>query len=200
MKNILLLVAVAAMMLPELEAVEFESEVLPIFQAKCAKCHMEGSSKGGVALDLDEIGKEIGSSKAIVPGDPEKSELIEVVTLPEDDGDHMPPPGKGRPLTEKEIGTIKEWIQAGAAIGGETPAMKKPEPEQGLSKRPDPIDGNWTNKEGKAIKATLVRVDGENAILRMNGKDYPYPIGSLSSESQAIVRKFAEETAKASGS
>ncbi|MAS91995.1 MAG: hypothetical protein CMO55_02270 [Verrucomicrobiales bacterium] len=200
MKNILLLVAVAAMMLPELEAVEFESEVLPIFQAKCAKCHMEGSSKGGVALDLDEIGKEIGSSKAIVPGDPEKSELIEVVTLPEDDGDHMPPPGKGRPLTEKEIGTIKEWIQAGAAIGGETPAMEKPEPDQGLSKRPDPIDGNWTNKEGKAIKATLVRVDGENAILRMNGKDYPYPIGNLSSESQAIVRKFAEETAKASGS
>ena len=26
--------------------------------------------------------------------------------------------------------------------------MEKPEPEQGLSKRPDPIDGNWTNKEG----------------------------------------------------
>lgn len=200
MKILLLLVAIAAMTVPVIEAVEFESDVLPIFQSKCAKCHMEGSSKGGVALDADKIEKEIGSSKAIVPGDAEKSDLVELVSLPEDDDDRMPPAGKGRPLSEKEIGTLKEWIQAGATVGGEEPAMEKPEPGQGLTKRPDPIDGNWTNKEGKTIKATLVRVDGNNAVLRMNGKDFPYPIGNLSTESQAIVRKFAEDMAKASGS
>lgn len=184
------------MTVPFADAVEFESDILPIFQSKCAKCHMDGSSKGGVALDSDKIGKEIGPGKAIVPGDSEKSDLVGRVTLPEDDDDHMPPMGKGRPLSEKEIGTLKEWIQAGAAVGGEKPAMEESKPDTGFTKRPDPIDGNWTNKDGKTIKATLVRVEGDKAILRMNGKDYPYPIGNLSAESQAIIKEFA----KASGS
>jgi len=188
--------ALAVLPLPAL-ALDFESDILPIFESKCARCHMEGSSKGGVALDLDRIGREIGAGKAIVPGDVEGSELHEMVSLPEDDGDKMPPQGKGRPLSDREMEKLREWIESGAVVGNEEPAMEEKKPE-GLPERPDPIEGDWTNTSGKTIRATLVRVDGDAAILRMGGKDYPYPVSQLNAEGQKIVRKFAEAWAKAS--
>lgn len=180
-------------------AIEFEADILPIFKSKCAKCHLEGNSKGGVALDLDKVAKEIGAGKAIVPSDIEKSDLFEVVSLPDDDGDKMPPEGKGRPMSTGEIAKLKEWIESGAAVGDGAPTMEEEEkPGEGLAKRPNPIDGDWTNTAGKRIKATLVRVEGNNAILRMGTKDYPYPISNLTAESQKIIRDFAEAWKKAS--
>ncbi|MDA7921504.1 hypothetical protein N9B73_07090 [Verrucomicrobiales bacterium] len=201
MKINLLLPAIFGLASFTASAVEYETDIFPIFKSKCSKCHMEGSSKGGVALDLDEITKEIGSSKAIVPGDTEKSDLFEKVTLPDDDGDKMPPEGKGRPMSAGEIAKLKEWIESGAQVGDEKPEMtdtgtdEKPE---GMAKRPNPIEGSWTNTSGKTIKATLVRVDGDKAILRMNGKDFPYPIENLTADSQKIIQGFAEAWNKAS--
>ncbi|MEX2579398.1 MAG: c-type cytochrome domain-containing protein [Verrucomicrobiales bacterium] len=200
MKTLTVLLAAIAAPAFHAQSVEFESDILPIFQAKCAKCHLDGNSKGSLSLDLDKIEREIGSSKAIVPGDLEKGELMELISLPEDDDDHMPPPGKGQPLSAAEIGKIKEWIMAGALVGDEEPEMEeKTEPTSGLTKRPDPIEGDWTNSEGKTISATLVRMDGDKPVLRVNGKDYPYEITSLSQADQAKVREFAEAWKKASG-
>ena len=160
---------------------------------------MEGSSKGGLSLDLEKIGREIGSSKAIVPGDTEKSDLFEKVSLPDDDDDKMPPEGKGNPLSGGDIAKLKEWIEAGAIVGDEKPEMTDTKEKSGdLPKRPEPIDGSWTNTSGKTIQAVLVRVDGDKAILRMKGKDFPYPISSLTTESQKIVSDFAEAWEKAS--
>ena len=172
-------------------AIEYEADILPIFEARCGNCHLEGSSKGGIAFDLDKVGRDIGSGKKISPGDPEGSDLLEVISLPDDDNDKMPPEGKGRPLSSAEIAKVKEWIEAGAPVGEATANEPTEEPaSSGMAKRPDPIDGNWTNTSGKTIQATLVRVDGENAILRMRGKDYPYPISSLNADGQKIVREF----------
>lgn len=180
-------------------ALDYEADILPIFESKCANCHLEGNSKGGVALDLDEVAKEIGSGKAIVPGDPDKSDLFEVVSLPEDDGDRMPPEGKGRPLSEAELAKLKEWIEAGAVVGDGEPQMTETgTPPAERPRRPDPIAGAWTNTSGKTIQATLLRVEGDNAILRMGTKDYPYPIANLDATAQETIRKFAEDWEKAS--
>ncbi len=187
-----------ALSLGALPAVEFETDILPIFEAKCSKCHMDGSSKGGVSLDLDRIGRDIGAGKAIVPGDADGSDLFEVVSLPEDDGDRMPPEGKGRPLSENELKTLKEWIMAGAPLSGEGEKMaeesaEEEKPASGLPERPEPLKGSWTNKDNVTIEATLLRVEGDKAVLQMeNGKTYNYPIGDLSVESQAVVKKFME--------
>lgn len=179
---------------------EFESDVLPALKSKCGKCHMDGNAKGDVSLDPADIAGMIGAGKAIVPGDVEKSDLFELVTLPDDDEDRMPPAGKGTPLAAGDIAKLKEWIEAGAPLGGETPAMKKEEkPGAELSARPDPIDGTWTNRDGKAITATLLRVEGSNAVLRMNGKEFSYPISNLSDADQAKIRGFGEASKKASG-
>jgi hypothetical protein len=199
MKNILSILPALAALHASVSAVEYEADILPIFQSKCSKCHMDGSSKGGIALDLDKVIKEVGAGKAIVPGDPGKSDLFEVVSLPDDDGDKMPPEGKGSPLSTGEIAKLKEWIESGAQLGDMKADMEEEKPDADSMKRPDPIDGNWTNTSGKTIKATLIRVDGDKAILRMGAKDYPYPIKDLNADSQSIIRKFAEDWNKASG-
>lgn len=197
--TVVLFFACAFHLLP-VSAVEFEADILPIFEAKCAKCHMEGSSKGGLALDAVDIGKEIGEGKAIVPGDAGKSDILKLVSLPEDDEDHMPPAGKGAPLRDNEIAKLKEWIEAGAVVGGEKPAMKEEEkPADGLTKRPDPIEGNWTNREGKVITATLIRVEGASAVLLMNGNEFKYPVANLTEADQARIRQFSEASKPAAG-
>ncbi|MEQ1840405.1 MAG: c-type cytochrome domain-containing protein [Verrucomicrobiales bacterium] len=197
--TVLLFCSCALHLLPA-SAVEFDADILPIFEAKCAKCHMEGSSKGGLALDATDIGKQIGEGKAIVPGDAEKSDLLKLVSLPEDDEDHMPPAGKGTPLRDNEIAKLKEWIEAGATVGGEKPAMKEDEkPADGLTKRPEPIEGNWTNKDGKVITATLIRVEGESAVLLMNGNEFKYPVANLSVGDQTKIREFSEASKKSTG-
>ena len=70
MKNILSILPALAALHASVSAVEYEADIFPIFQSKCSKCHMDGSSKGGIALDLDKVIKEVGAGKAIVPGDP----------------------------------------------------------------------------------------------------------------------------------
>ncbi|MEM1440693.1 MAG: c-type cytochrome domain-containing protein [Verrucomicrobiota bacterium] len=191
-----LLILISSLTL-SVRAIDYEKDIFPIFERKCANCHVDGSSKGGVGLDLDKVGREIGEGRAIVPGNPDESDLFEVVTLPEDDNDIMPPQGKGRPLTDGEVAKLKEWIEAGAIVGNEEPEMTEAAPAE-RPQRPSPIEGSWTNTNGKTIQATLIRVEGDNAILRMGTRDYPYPIANLDATAQATIMQFAEQWEKAS--
>ncbi|MDP7108050.1 MAG: hypothetical protein QGH41_13270, partial [Roseibacillus sp.] len=55
-----------------------------------------------------------------------------------------------------------------------------------------PLEAVWTNQAGKKIKAALLRVEGDKALLKMaNGKIYKYPISNLDAESQKKVKEFA---------
>lgn len=191
-----LLVASLLVAAPSLWAADFEKDILPIFSARCADCHMDGSSKGGIALDLDRIVRDIGNGKSIVPGDPSKSDFVAVLELGPDDDDRMPP--RGNPLSAREVNLIKEWITEGAKVPGmDTPdktASTTTTPAAGIGsapKPPQPLEGDWTSAEGKTIRATLMRVDGNIAVLRMGTRDFNYPIAKLSPESQAKVKQFA---------
>ncbi len=174
--------------------VDFKKDVMPIFESSCFKCHGDGKSKAGVSLDEEKVAREIGD--VIIPGDLEKSDLYQAL-IAEDKDDRMPPPGKGRTMSEKEITIIKEWILAGATIdgaAGDPPIAKE---AQGEGMGPAPISGDWTNTEGRTITATLLRVEGETAVLRMAGdKIYNYPIANLSPESQAKVKEFAAKASQ----
>jgi hypothetical protein len=171
-------------------AVDFKKDVLPIFESSCAKCHMGGNAKGGLALDADKIMEAIGEAGSIVPAKAESSDLIRRITMKDGGEDVMPPKSKG--LGNSDVRAIKEWIDAGAPLEGEgMVAGKAPAP-----KAPQPLRGEWTNVAGKTITATLLRVEGDKALLQMpNGATYPYPIGQLSAESQAKVKAFADSAA-----
>jgi hypothetical protein len=181
-----------------LRGAEFETDVLPLFTKSCKDCHMEGKAKGHLALDADKIAKEIGSSKAIVPGEPEKSDLLKVLKLKEDDEKRMPPKGKGSPLSEEEIGKIRTWITEGAKLPEKDSKAtdKKEEPK-------DKADGKtegaaaletWTSSAGSSVKASLLRMSGSNVVLKLeNGRVLEVPLSKLSEESQAQAKAASEK-------
>lgn len=57
----------------------------------------------------------------------------------------------------------------------------------------------WTNSKGGQIHASLISFDGSFVLLRKveDGVTYKYPIGQLSTESQALVRALTSQTAPA---
>jgi uncharacterized membrane protein/mono/diheme cytochrome c family protein len=93
----------------------FAEKVKPILDSKCASCHGAEKQKGEYRLDQKEIAFKGGESGklAIKPGEPLQSHLVNVVLLPADDDDVMPPKGK-RTLTSDEVMTLIRWIQQGA--------------------------------------------------------------------------------------
>lgn len=96
----------------EPEKLNFENEILPIFQGFCLDCH--GSEKQGGQLRLDNS-KDFykgGQSKApVAPGRPEHSVLMDRI-LGKNGEERMP---FGRPpLRDDQIAKIKRWIEEGA--------------------------------------------------------------------------------------
>src|SRR5688500_116545 len=106
--------------------ISYFNKIRPIFQAHCQGCHQPAKAKGGYVMtdfakllaggdDAEESGK-----KAIVPGKPDESHLVEQI-LPKDGKAEMPP--KKAPLHETEIALVKRWIAEGAK--DDTPANAK---------------------------------------------------------------------------
>lgn len=99
--------------------VDFNQNVQPILAARCFACHGPDPEmrKAGLRLDLAEYAekKRDGHPDAIVPGHPERSELIKRI---ESHDPHylMPqnPQGEAKPMSAAEIATLKEWIKEGA--------------------------------------------------------------------------------------
>ena len=87
---------------------DFAHDVVPILKAKCAKCHTNGTYKGGVSFDTRE---DLLKAKAAVPGKAATSELVKRVTS-KDDELRMPPP-KADPLTAKEVAVLTKWVDDG---------------------------------------------------------------------------------------
>ncbi len=94
---------------------KYVHEVLPIFEEKCKKCHGKNAQMNGYRLDLEDVAFGGGKSgvKAIVPGDPARSNLVRVILLPESHPSLMPPAGLS-PLTADELIRIIAWIRDGA--------------------------------------------------------------------------------------
>jgi hypothetical protein len=97
--------------------VDFAHDVRPILSDRCFACHGpdEATRKVGLRLDTEEGAKKMrGQHIPVVPGDPAASEIIKRVA-PAQPAMRMPPPYSGRPaLTDKEIATLRTWIEQGA--------------------------------------------------------------------------------------
>ena len=95
---------------------DFNREIRPILAENCFHCHGpdKKSRKGGLRLDTLEGARGGGEfAEAVVPGKPERSELI--TRIYSDDPDElMPPPDSKRTLTSKEKELLRKWIVSGA--------------------------------------------------------------------------------------
>lgn len=93
---------------------DFNTNVKPILESACVHCHSEKNTKGDLRLDTREAAIKGGENgTALVPGDPEKSPLVKLCTLAEDDDDVMPPKKEGL-LAANQIAILKDWVKQGA--------------------------------------------------------------------------------------
>ncbi|MEO0448645.1 MAG: c-type cytochrome domain-containing protein, partial [Verrucomicrobiota bacterium] len=108
-----------------LAAIDFEKEILPIFEKSCVGCHKAPYEENG-RLKKPKAGLRFDAAwalltggdngKVLAPGDAENSELYWRTTLPEDDDDFMPP--KGEKWTDSDKKLVAKWINEGADFGG----------------------------------------------------------------------------------
>ncbi len=90
----------------------FEKKIRPILIQRCYECHAAGNKvKGGLLLDTAEGWRKGGDTgPAVIPGDVERSPLIQAVRY-HDIALQMPPKNK---LPEAEIAALEQWISRGA--------------------------------------------------------------------------------------
>ncbi len=177
-------------------ALEYEKDIMPIFEKKCFECHSNKAEKTKGGLRLDDPAHFLGrfeKDDLVQPGQPKMSGLYYSLTRPRFDKGAMPPEKKGDQLTEKEVELIRDWIAEGAPINGTRGKRGKPQEEDASpakSMPPIPKEKAWTNRDGKTIRATLLKIEGNIAVLRMKGGAvYRYPITQLSDQSQAELKK-----------
>jgi Protein of unknown function (DUF1553)/Protein of unknown function (DUF1549)/Planctomycete cytochrome C len=98
------------------QPIDFNAQVKPIFNKKCITCHggVRRKSDFSLLFRSEALGKTESGKPAIVPGHPEKSEMIRRISL-KDPEDRMP--YKHEPLTSEEIDILKRWIKEGAKWG-----------------------------------------------------------------------------------
>lgn len=88
----------------------FSSDVKPILESRCAKCHNGAMKMAKLDLTSAEGARQGGErGPAIVPGDPERSPLFRRVAGLEKPA--MPMDGK---LSDAEIAVLRNWIRHGA--------------------------------------------------------------------------------------
>ena len=149
--------------------VNFDREVRPILSNNCFRCHGPDVSSrvGGFRLDLrEEATVAQTSGTPIVPGDPEKSELIGRI-FSKDPNAVMPPEYAHVTLTEAQKDTMRRWVQQGAKYESHwsyQPILRPPVPAV-AQKVGNPIDAfvqARLAKEGlkpspQADRRTLIR-------------------------------------------
>ena len=115
--------------------VDFNRDVRPILSDHCYACHGfdDQTRKASLRLDLKETALRGGKSgkPAVVPGQPEASDLVARI-LTTDPDDHMPPADFGKPLTAAQTETLRRWVAEGAEfrdhwafIAPESPGLPK---------------------------------------------------------------------------
>lgn len=198
-------------------ALDYEKDIMPIFEAKCYDCHSADAKKikGGLRLDDPEhFYKRFGKNDVVIPGDWDASYLFVTITRPHDDENAMPPEGKGDMLTPEEVMKVANWIHEGAKIGREKGDKGSADMDPAkilkfkdgvlLTEQLDeegeaepfvaPTPREWTNRQGKTIIATFMGLkDGKAHLLLENGTNTYYPLSRLSDESQAEIKKLSGE-------
>jgi uncharacterized membrane protein len=92
----------------------FNSLIQPILNSKCISCHNSKKSKGKLVLDNFEALQKGGKNGIIIDyKNPELSEILVRIHLPENEKKHMPPKAK-KQLTKAEINILSHWINLGA--------------------------------------------------------------------------------------
>jgi cytochrome c553 len=136
--------AAAAADVPIPEKPTYNRDVRPILADACFRCHGfdKNTRKGDRRLDTREGALvENDGVRAIVPGDPMASALLQRLVT-DDADDVMPPPEEARQLSPREKEILRRWVAGGgeyedhwAYIPPSRPAIPQTDPPEG-----NPVD------------------------------------------------------------
>jgi hypothetical protein len=90
-------------------SVDFSRDVGPILERHCIRCHQPGNNKSTLSLSTFA---DLSANQYVVPGEPDASYLLEVVTGT--NGQKPLMPKEGSPLATDELATLRAWIAEGA--------------------------------------------------------------------------------------
>jgi hypothetical protein len=99
--------------------VTYATDIKPIFDASCVKCHSGDRPKARLHMDtLEGVLKGTKEGPIVKAGDSANSFIVKSVAHATSDQDSWMPPLKNRvgiqPLTADQIGLIRAWIDQGA--------------------------------------------------------------------------------------
>ncbi len=155
--------------------VSFSDQIEPILDLHCWKCHgPTGRARAGLRLvseaDFDRI---LDEHPVVAAGAPERSELFDVITLPRDDDDAMPPSGPG--LSDEEIALVRLWIiQGGSTESGTTSSATDSviAPAPAAEVQPPPVaDEEVSTPETRAMEAASKRLSARGVPVRPLSRD-----------------------------
>jgi Protein of unknown function (DUF1553)/Protein of unknown function (DUF1549)/Planctomycete cytochrome C/Carbohydrate binding module (family 6) len=137
MKKTLLVISVLVMTVLILifstrqKPIDFTTQVKPILNKNCITCHGGVRQKGGFSLLFrdEALAKTKSGKLAIVPGDPDHSEMIRRISL-KDPEERMP--YRHNPLNSEDVSILTRWIKEGARWGEHwayTPVKDVPVPQ-----------------------------------------------------------------------
>ena len=105
--------------------ISYSADVQPILTESCLGCHNragEGSVTSGYSVaTYDDVLEGTSLGTVVIPGSSESSNLYRVIAMKTAKEIRMPPhhdvslaEGRGVPLSDEQIKTIKDWIDQGA--------------------------------------------------------------------------------------
>src|SRR3954451_13407411 len=159
--------------LPEAtKPIDFNRDIRPILSENCFACHGPDKNKRKADLRLDTkegLFSKVENGTPVVPGDPDKSEILSRVTSADPD-EMMPPPKSKKPkLSAAQVDLLRRWVKQGAKWEGHwafTPPQRPPVPTtKDAAWARNPVDTfilERLEKEGlhptkEADKANLIR-------------------------------------------
>ncbi len=152
-------------------APHFNRDIRPILSENCFACHGPDEKKRKGKLRLDQ--RDVAVAKeAIVPGHPEKSELVARLDASDPD-ELMPPPESHKKLTAAQKKLLRQWIAAGASYEGHwayTPVARPTVPVVAGASAPirNPIDAFVQDRLSREGVAPAAEADRASLIRRLH--------------------------------
>jgi WD40 repeat protein len=146
--------------------VSFARDVQPIFAKACVACHKPEKKKGKLDLTTYAAAMAGGEEgKAVVPGDPAKSSLIEQI-VPHG-GEKPAMPEKGEPLSAADVAVVRKWIEQGAK--DDTPTGQQARAGYAQPGPPPPADPP-AYKAAPVVNAIAMSPDGKMLAVAGRGE------------------------------
>ena len=144
------------------DQVDFNDHIRPILSNSCYVCHGPDISTREADLRLDTYAGATAKrpdGRAIVPGSPKRSLLIQRIQA-DDPEKRMPPPQLNKTLTGYEIALISKWIDQGAEYKTHW-ALIPPQKTDGKRSIDEHLQEKFSEKQvtpaGPASRSSLIR-------------------------------------------